>query len=242
MSKRTAVIHIGLPKTGTTSLQAYLRDNAATLREQGVDVYKGELRHGANHIALHLSVLREGVETFGTIGYPQLDRTSLRAETKASIRRFCERSRGERLIFTNETLSFLRTIDECKDLRSLFPADLEFKIILVLRDKKSWLSSYTQQIYKQPNRFPSTDPKSALYVNADTWLTDYDQILRVYSAVFGPVTTLDYQRDDAVGPVLKAMGIRREHDHLAYRLNVRSKSRFWHLWSKPIFFKSWRVN
>lgn len=41
---KRVVIHIGLPKTGTTSIQAFLRANADALREQGV-VYPGMREH-----------------------------------------------------------------------------------------------------------------------------------------------------------------------------------------------------
>lgn len=220
-SSRTAIIHIGLPKTGSTSLQAFLDDHRLGLRDQGIDFFKSkEFRSKSNHIQLYLSCLRPGVETFSTLKYPNIDQSDLRHRTSEAIRDFFSDSKCNRLLFSTEGLSFLRTSEECIALKELFPPDTAFEIILVLRDKADWLKSYTGQIHKDARREPSSDPRSALYVEGDTWLTHFEDIISAYEAVFGAVRTIDYDKNLILPKVLEAMGIDAPGDWDQYRLNT----------------------
>ena len=124
------------------------------------------------------------------------------------------------MIFTCEGLSFLRTEEECRTLRYLFPADLGFKIVLVMREKEDWLRSYTRQLHKVPGRTPSTDKASALYVEPDTWLTDFEAIIEAYSSVFGEVTQVAYDKDHVLTRVTEAMGLSPADVSGQYRLNA----------------------
>lgn len=220
MSSKTAIIHIGLPKTGSTSLQEYMVANRRHLRRSGFDLFDDDFFGQSTHTGLHFSVLRSGVETFSTIKYSDCGQDEVRQATAKAIGRFFRESRHSNLIFSSEGLSFLRTVEECRRLRDLFPVETTFRIVLAIRDKDEWLKSYTKQIYKVPGRSASSDPRSALYVRTDTWLTDFEQIVKVYTAVFGEVEIVPYESEDMVKAMLSRIGINNVRQLAKYRLNV----------------------
>ena len=49
MRKRICYIHIGPHKTGSTSIQWFLKENQAELLNHGYFVPKSEAKHGAHH-------------------------------------------------------------------------------------------------------------------------------------------------------------------------------------------------
>ena len=93
---------------------------------------------------------------------------------------------------------------------------------MVLRERDEWLQSYTRQICKVPGRLPSRDPLSTMYVEKDTWLTDFDAIIRAYTAVFGGVTLIQYDTAHVLEDVLEAMDLDGSRAIHRYRLNVSS--------------------
>ena len=88
----------------------------------------------------------------------------------------------------------------------------EVKVVLYLRNKEDYLRSYTSQLYKVQGRKPSSDRRSVLYVEPDTWLIDYDSLLAAYHRGFGAenVVVIDYdeqmrQWGNAIPSFLKAL-------------------------------------
>lgn len=215
--KKTAVLHIGLPKTGSTSLQFLLGENRIKLKSQNAEYFIGSLPpHGYNHGELYLSALRDGVTTFGTQKF-SYDQTELYEQTRGRIARFVNRSRASLLLFSAEGLSFLRTRRELRKLRSLFPSNLDFRVILVERDAAEWLNSWRKQILSNPERGLSADPDSALYVEPDTWLVDFEQLKQAYRSEFGNLTTLPYRREGLISAVLTEIGIEPPANTAIYR-------------------------
>lgn len=216
---KTAILHIGLLKTGSTSLQAALADNRRRLRREGFDFYRGAVREN-NHGELFRVSVRDGLESFGSLAFPDEDKASLRETVRARIAEFASRSPAHSLIFSAESLSLLRSEAECRALRDLFPDSVaRFRILLVLRDKEAFLASYTRQIYRVKGRQPSSDPASSLYVGPDTWLTDFDGLIAAYEAVFGAVEVLDYRRDGMLPALFAAIGIGLPVDEGDYAKN-----------------------
>jgi hypothetical protein len=58
-----------------------------------------------------------------------------------------------------------------------------------IRPKIDFLSSYKQQLQKSEYGC-SSNPKSAFYVEEDTWLTDFEILIDAYTKVFGDVSVL----------------------------------------------------
>jgi hypothetical protein len=78
MAKRVCYIHIGPPKTGTSSIQWFLKENRAELLKYGYFVPESETKHGAHHpIARKLcgQELREHQQSAGANFARALDET-----------------------------------------------------------------------------------------------------------------------------------------------------------------------
>lgn len=191
------ILHIGLHKTGTTSIQAFLQRNISVLQQHGLDFYQGMVIPD-NHVELHAASMRPERQS----GYKNRARLRVDAAYVAQVQRhvlqFVEASNATRLIFSNEGLSLLRYADELEMLKSLFPAG-EFWVVVYLRNEADYLRSYTAQISKNPETLPVTiDKDSFAYTKSDTWLTDYEARLAPFRQVFGSANVNVLAYDNAM--------------------------------------------
>jgi hypothetical protein len=133
------------------------------------------------------------------------------------------------VLFTSEGLSLLRHDDEIERLRRILDVgNNEATVVLYLRDKKDYLRSYTKQLLKVDGRKPASDYWSALYVEQDTWLTDYESLVAKYQNGFGAanVVVIDYDHEmrtagNVIPSFLRVLEIHstEELDIRAYFLN-----------------------
>ena len=208
-------LHIGTPKTGSKSIQSALADHAERLRALGYSLYRGTHKDGSNHVELHLATLREACETLSRLKWPWARGDAYRREVAERVARFLHERETPHAVFSNEGLAFLRHPDELQWLQAMLSvAGDAVRIILYLRNKDDFLRAYEAQIRKVPGRAPATDPRSALYLGTDAWITDYPALIDAYADCFGreALTVLDYDREVAVhGSVLpsfqRALGL-----------------------------------
>jgi hypothetical protein len=194
--KKQLILHIGTLKTGSTSLQRFLLDHADYLSRNGFALYRGEFQE-ANHTELHLAAMRYERDSFAKLGicrHLTIDTSFTRHVTERVQSFICSR-REPQIIFTSEALCWLRYDDEIRRLRGILNiGNHDVKVVLYLRNKAAFLRSYTSQIYKVQGRAPSSDRDSVLYVEPDTWLTDYTALVTTYQCGFGAdnVVVIDY--------------------------------------------------
>ena len=224
---KTVLLHIGLPKTGSTSVQHLMKSNVLKLQEQGFDLYRAEVL-SKNCGELPFTTVREGLTTFQTGKFPDVDRDALFDKTRTVIHDFVAASKMDQFVFSNENLSNIRTSEECDRLKALFPADVRFEVYLVLREPEEWLRSYASQIRKNPNRQLSDDPASAFYIEPDTWLLDFDGLEACFAENVGPVTTIQYDPKTANSNLLKAFGVTPWQGVDDVRTNVSQ-------WNQPLW-------
>ena len=217
-------LHIGLPKTGTTTFQYALGQNRTAIRRQGADYFVGKEGFGFNHSELYLCSLRPGVDTFAHIKWKKYG-APLIPETKSRLEVFINRSRRDSHIFSAGGLSFLRSGSEIDTLRSLFPVDVNFKIIFVERDKDDWLKSWTKQITSKPGRELSLNPNSTMYVGPDTWLTDFEQLKDVWQSHFDDFTCIPYRKEGLIEEICDEIGIKLPPSALTTRYKERGQAR-----------------
>lgn len=216
---RRVVIHIGTHKTGSTSLQALLHNNRREMKRQGLEYYEGT-RSKKNHYDLNLAVMRPGVETFANFNRGEVDQNKLYNEVREKIGDQMRRSTAHTFVCSNEDLSYLRTKQECERLKSLFTEqNIKFKILLVLRNKEDFLRSYKNQLLKDPRRSPSSNKKSGLYIESDSWLLDFDELQSAYKSVFSDVVTIDYVEQGLLSKLLAEIGLQLDLDEQKYQLN-----------------------
>jgi hypothetical protein len=227
-------LHIGSYKTGSTSIQRFLLDHVDRLREHGIAFYRGQFSN-ENHFELYVASLRYERDSFAKLGvcrHITFD-AQFTKQIAERVQHFIRQCEEPCVVFSSEGLSLLRYEDEIERLKSVLgPESADPQVILYLRNKADFLRSYTSQLLKLKGRKPAQDPTSALYVEQDTWLTDYDSLVSTYQKAFGAsnVIVVDYdevmKREGNVIPsFLRALGIDafREIDVASYFLNTSDK-------------------
>ena len=198
-----AIVHIGTHKTGSTSLQYWLASHAEELdRAHGLGVYRPIYPNG-RELALWCANADRSIPTIREI--PEWRSDAWRTWAHDHIRNEVQRPDGT-LLLSNETLSLLRTVDEVDRLRDIL-APRRVEIILVTRRPADFLRSWREQLTRD-GFSESSDPNSFAYLDADSWLVDYDAILGSYRQVFGDdrVHHVDYDaalsRDSNIIPAV----------------------------------------
>ncbi|MYM63412.1 hypothetical protein [Pseudomaricurvus sp. HS19] len=210
-------LHIGTHKTGSTSLQRWLLEHEPLLQDNGYSFYHGQhIRN--NHVELYLAAMRYDRDSFGKQSMDGVifdeDYTN---STSSRVKRFLEESECQKVLLSTEGLSLLRHQDEIKRLRQILGTNYESATVIVaLRNRADYLNSYRLQLKKKKGRKPSKDYWSALYVEDDTWLTDYDSLLKVYEDEFGKdnIHIIDYDeqmrcRNNIIPAFLEAIGFEK---------------------------------
>lgn len=194
----TIYLHAGTHKTGSKSFQSLLAENRHDLARLGYDVFHGTHRNPRNHTELHLASQRLERDSLAKHNWPDMVLgQEYQDQVRKSVRSFLHASTLPHQVFSNEDLAFLRHSDEFARLLDLFgrPAE-DFVIIIALRNPHDFLRSFRGQILKKPGRVPSDNPASALYVEPNSWLLDYDTLVANFRDAFAHVRIVDY--DDAV--------------------------------------------
>ena len=203
MGDRRAIVHIGTHKTGSTSLQYWLAQTRSQLEARyGIAVYR-PIHPNGRELALWCANPDRHIPTIREI--PEWRSQTWRTESFGHMRSEIERE-PDTLIASNETLCLLRSPDELERLRELF-SPRRIDIVLVTRRPEDFLRSWREQLTRD-GFTESTDPRSFAYLASDSWLVDYDEILRVYRHVFGfdYVHHVDYDaaltRDSSIIPAV----------------------------------------
>jgi hypothetical protein len=186
------VLHIGVHKTGTTATQAWADKNRGELRDRfGLDVYSGRLG-GKNHIEFPLLCMRSDRNLYARVMYPDSCLPSWKAETRAHIAEQLA-TPAPAMLISAEGLCYLREADELATLRELL-GPREVDVVVMLRDRAAFLASYRSQMKALGFR-PSVYPESFNYVEADTWVIRFDEMLAAYGAAFGEerISVLSYE-------------------------------------------------
>jgi len=143
--RKRIILHIGLHRTGSTSLQQFLADNLQQLRAKGCDVYRGQLEPN-NHIELFLAAIRDDRDSFAKQKYGITTSEKYLNSVKKRVSAFVKNSPCDTIILTTEGLSLLRYPDELERLKTILDADNhDITVILVLRNRLDYLHSYKQQ-------------------------------------------------------------------------------------------------
>lgn len=218
------IVHIGFHKTGTTSIQRFLKTHREALADIGMHFFRG--RHiDDNHVELHAAAMRpERTSSFKQKSGLVLDEAYIERTTR-EVALFLQAAGDDVALFSAEGLSLLRYVDETERLAKMLPRQVS--IIAYLRDRADYLRSHTKQLER--TGITTTDKESHAYVGHDTWLTDYDLRLASFRATFGEenVHVVNYDevcaRDGTViSSFLELLGLRAafpKSDYEMIRLN-----------------------
>lgn len=186
------IVHIGLHKTGTTSIQRFLQEQRGSLKEFGYNFYQG-MHIAENHVELHAATMRpDRPSTYRLKSGLVFDETYLQL-TLSHVRDFLNQAGSERVVFSAEGLSLLRYVDEVEQLASLLPPNI--CIVAYLRCPVDYLRSHSNQL-KKSGMLETVDKTSYAYMGADSWMLDYELRLKAFRTVFGHanVHVVDYDK------------------------------------------------
>lgn len=221
-SRRRSILHIGTHRTGTTSVQRFLRDHL------GAPVFPvGSILDDVHEEVAFVAMRPERYTV--TVIDPAERGPSGRAAAAEWVRRVVE-SDVDRLVLSSETLSLLRHPDEIDRVADLL-AGREWEVLLVVRDTAEYLASYEVAV-RLVGAVPGDDPDQPTYLGPDTWLVDHAARVQAWER-WSPVTVVDYDevvaREGSVIPtVARLVGI----EPAEYWLNSRREI-FRELWSRP---------
>ncbi len=221
------IIHIGQHKTGTTSIQHYLRENRAALATQGLYVPdKVASFDTPTHGILNVYAL--GKKRFSPAKEKLLaSRTplffwSLEKKLKADIARHYQRAAEvgcKDVIWSNEGLYLLNSEAEYVKLTQLFSAySSKMVVVCCFREADSFRISYIKQLEKNGFSF-SQDKDSHRYVEPDSWLFDYGRKKKLLRESFDDSIFFSYDPNDMVGKFMSLLGYSAKNSE-NFRLNV----------------------
>ena len=141
-----AIIHIGMPKTGTTSIQTWLHSNCATLETAGVHSITGHPITGVRHLLLqtsiHMAMLELGVDEKtaweGMEGRPVTRNLGLEVDENA-----------DRLTMTEQKRSRAEKIKSAYDFMT--------EKLEAMSGKSGVFVSSDERLYKMKNLIPALD-------------------------------------------------------------------------------------
>lgn len=194
-------LHIGMPKTGTSSIQAYLHENREALRRQGLVVPLAPGRKNHSKITLYAHAYKSRVtirRAHDLVGLSKVKqfRDTFRAELKEEASRW---SRDEAVVFTGEHMSLLHEPEEFERLKELLSVmgKRPVRIVVYLRRQDLfYLSGYSQRI-----KNGSTQPWSELGENFDPSIYDYAALLEGWKTAFGKesIVVRVFERPQMIG-------------------------------------------
>lgn len=221
------LVHIGQHKTGTTSLQHFLKDHRADFSKRGLYVPDSVAEEkNPSHFLLNVYALNENryspMKENLFRSKPKRYFSQLKVRLETDIKRHyltAEKQGCQDVIWSNEGLYLLNTIEEYHRLRDLFKVySKKITAICCFREKESYKFSYSQQLKKQNIDF-SEDKGSYRYINDDSWLFDYQRKIELLNTVFDEVITYPYNPEDNVSEFLKQIDY-PTHMSESIRLNV----------------------
>ena len=221
------IIHIGQHRTGTTSLQHFLRDKKKRLLKQGLYVPSKVADHNHHsHYVLNLYALAEKRfspkkdEIIASRGDRYL--TKLKIEIQRDIEKIYRQALARKcttVLWSNEGLYLLNSVAEYERLKSLFSQySDEIEVVCCFRDKESFKKSYAQHLTLQGISF-STQMDSYRYVDADSWLFDYERKKVLLSCVFDQCLYFQYDVENNLKAFMEHIG-HGDMDFDGYWLNA----------------------
>lgn len=186
------VLHIGFEKTGTKSIQYWLRDHEDLLAEHGLRFPRGWLRLNV-HQELPLAVMRENRLCGPRESGDDWRDPKWRGDVINQVFTDLHNSRGVSTVLSSENLDLLRYNNEFALLRSIVG---DAHIVVYLREPIDWLYSLRDQ-YLNKNTTPrplSSDVEAYNYLGPGTWRSNYDELIGNWRKWFTHVSVLNYDR------------------------------------------------
>ena len=144
MATGRIIIHIGAPKTGSSSLQRLMRTEPGLWRAHGLHMpVLPEVERQAGNAALLAATL--GAETLGfRRGHPDIDVATL--DPAELVSRLLAGWQREREVLVLSAVNFEEP--QASRLRAVLPQDIAYTVVLFVRNQHRWVESYHRQLVK----------------------------------------------------------------------------------------------
>jgi len=195
-------LHIGMHKTGTTSIQKTLQENTDLLLESG---YYYSVKWGENQIYNLASIIKE--DPYSNVDYlaEKMDKSAVDAFRQESILQLLDEISDKRistLIFSSEYFSFASAyeIEQMRIfLQHLFPHKPKLSLVYATRSPISWIRSMELQWLKGSGLITTPHQRS------DFLKTLYSDTLLKFQHFFPDAHQIIYKFEDSLnhefGPV-----------------------------------------
>lgn len=178
----TVYLHIGAPKTATSTLQSVLAGNYKRLLGQGV-LYPKLLRHGDAHHTLVCDLI-EAYQGHSMADLWYGERT--RGEAWQDLHREIDehRHRIDKVILSSELFfgQTARLEDMLADIRDRLSGH-QIKVVVYLRRQDQWYSSFFNQDVKGVRQW--SENAYEFYQTHQIFQHDYDKLLGIWSSAVG---------------------------------------------------------
>jgi len=231
------LLHVGLHKTGTTSIQAWLRDHRQLLYDHGWHFPNGWL-HLNNHFELPLVQMRLGRNSFsrhrGDEWRSARWREDVLAQVIADI--WETDTLGLRTILSCEEFSLYRFDEEAQMLRATVG---DAKIVIFIRDRDDWQRDLLAELVREkpgqmlsPGRYADASPiglsddvEQFNHLGPTSWQLDYPERIAFWMRHFDDVEVIDFDQccaqDGPVAAFVRELGIVPPANVDEYHLNSR---------------------
>ena len=213
---RRLIIHLGTHKTGSSSFQQFMVEQADWLRAHGIEPYlevRPEALAGPNAVSIAHDLLRADAVTTPRFNrkVPAPSRQRLRA-TARHVRWMLAQAEGRDLLISAEAFDFFRTPAEAQALRLVAGPGVAIVPLVALREDAAWRRSWRAQIARTPDLSPA-DLAAPDFPLPAPWWFDRAAILGFWRGV-GPLIEVDYDAalaadGDVIPALLAAIGLPR---------------------------------
>lgn len=208
------IVHLGQPRTGTTSLQYFL--GMGNVKEVYLPIMPTVFENvpGTNHFGMSIVCLNEDRMSPPKVRFLREGKTSddierLRVDIKGWIKKSYEKGMAdgkEVLLFSSEDLFLLNHKEEYSRLIDLF-SETKARVegVCCLRDKESFLESWSKRLdYNGYTR--SDNPDDFRCINPDSSIVDYKKKTLLMMDTFDKLNMFSYNKEDNTGELLKWIG------------------------------------
>ena len=221
-AKLKLILHVGTPKTGTTSLQTYLSKKQRKLRSKGI-LYPHNLDKLQNHSAPMHQWFEKNLVTTNMTSFAENMRNIV-AQVKQDTHTILLSSEG----IYNYWWDFP---DESKYLLRQLSTLFDVRVWVWFRNPVDFIESYYKQCIRNPqvNHNPCYGKDLSLSEMLDIkWFSqhlDYQGFVKECRSLFGPdaVSAFSYNVD-VVQEVIEMLGLATPHDNPTPRQNISLNS------------------
>jgi hypothetical protein len=212
-TNKNVYLHFGSHKTGSTSIQMFLKKNKSYLNQNNFDILN---TFAGRNTELSHFCLRKSILKFTNPSLCKSKRIYKNIRFKIKLSLFFLFSKQSNFIFSDEGLDYIRTQKEINKVKSLFPANYRIIPILILREKREWIYSWRNYLTNL-GLIDYCNKDSPYFYCDDSWYFEINRLSDLLNMNFYKVIYIDYEMN-VIPPFIKSVGL-EPPNNCNFRLN-----------------------